>query len=178
MSKLVIVESPAKVKTIKKYLGKDYNVTASMGHIRDLPQNSLGVYIERGFKPQYLNIAGKEKLIKELQTEAKNSDGVILATDPDREGEAIAWHLATVLKLPHDELNRVTFSEITEKGIKEGMSHPRTINEDLFNAQQARRVLDRLVGYKLSPFLWKKVRRGLSAGRVQSVTVRIQEYTQ
>jgi DNA topoisomerase-1 len=173
MSKLVIVESPAKVKTIKKYLGKDYNVTASMGHIRDLPQNSLGVYIERGFKPQYLNIAGKEKLIKELQAEAKNSDGVILATDPDREGEAIAWHLATVLKLPHDELNRVTFSEITEKGIKEGMSHPRTINEDLFNAQQARRVLDRLVGYKLSPFLWKKVRRGLSAGRVQSVTVRI-----
>ncbi len=173
MSKLVIVESPAKVKTIKKYLGKDYNVTASMGHIRDLPQNSLGVYIERGFKPQYLNIAGKEKLIKELQTEAKNSDGVILATDPDREGEAIAWHLATVLKLPHDELNRVTFSEITEKGIREGMSHPRTINEDLFNAQQARRVLDRLVGYKLSPFLWKKVRRGLSAGRVQSVTVRI-----
>ena len=173
MSKLVIVESPAKVKTIKKYLGKDYNVTASMGHIRDLPQNSLGVYVERGFKPQYLNIAGKEKLIKELQSEAKNSDGVILATDPDREGEAIAWHLATVLKLPHDELNRVTFSEITEKGIKEGMSHPRTINEDLFNAQQARRVLDRLVGYKLSPFLWKKVRRGLSAGRVQSVTVRI-----
>ena len=173
MSKLVIVESPAKVKTIKKYLGKDYNVTASMGHIRDLPQNSLGVYVERGFKPQYLNIAGKEKLIKELQSEAKNSDGVILATDPDREGEAIAWHLATVLKLPHDELNRVTFSEITEKGIKEGMSHPRAINEDLFNAQQARRVLDRLVGYKLSPFLWKKVRRGLSAGRVQSVTVRI-----
>ena len=173
MSKLVIVESPAKVKTIKKYLGKDYNVTASMGHIRDLPQNSLGVYVERGFKPQYLNIAGKEKLIKELQSEAKNSDGVILATDPDREGEAIAWHLATVLKLPHDEPNRVTFSEITEKGIKEGMSHPRTINEDLFNAQQARRVLDRLVGYKLSPFLWKKVRRGLSAGRVQSVTVRI-----
>lgn len=173
MSKLVIVESPAKVKTIKKYLGKDYNVTASMGHIRDLPQNSLGVYVERGFKPQYLNIAGKEKLIKELQTEAEKSDEVILATDPDREGEAIAWHLATVLKLPHDELNRVTFSEITEKGIKEGMANPRTINEDLFNAQQARRVLDRLVGYKLSPFLWKKVRRGLSAGRVQSVTVRI-----
>lgn len=173
MSKLVIVESPAKVKTIKKYLGKDYNVTASMGHVRDLPQNSLGVYIERGFQPQYLNISGKEKLIKELQAEAGKSDGVILATDPDREGEAIAWHLATILKLPHDELNRVTFSEITEKGIKEGMAHPRTINEDLFNAQQARRVLDRLVGYKLSPFLWKKVRRGLSAGRVQSVTVRI-----
>lgn len=173
MSKLVIVESPAKVKTIKKYLGRDYEVTASMGHIRDLPQNSLGVYIDRGFQPQYLNISGKEKLIKELQKEADSSDGVILATDPDREGEAIAWHLATVLKLPHDELNRVTFSEITEKGIKEGMANPRTINEDLFNAQQARRVLDRLVGYKLSPFLWKKVRRGLSAGRVQSVTVRI-----
>ncbi len=173
MSKLVIVESPAKVKTIKKYLGRGYEVTASMGHIRDLPQNSLGVYIDRGFQPQYLNISGKEKLIKELQKEADSSDGVILATDPDREGEAIAWHLATVLKLPHDELNRVTFSEITEKGIKEGMANPRTINEDLFNAQQARRVLDRLVGYKLSPFLWKKVRRGLSAGRVQSVTVRI-----
>ena len=173
MSKLVIVESPAKVKTIKKYLGRDYEVTASMGHIRDLPQNSLGVYIDRGFQPQYLNISGKEKLIKELQKEAEECDGVILATDPDREGEAIAWHLATVLKLPHDELNRVTFSEITEKGITEGMENPRTINEDLFNAQQARRVLDRLVGYKLSPFLWKKVRRGLSAGRVQSVTVRI-----
>lgn len=173
MSKLVIVESPAKVKTIKKYLGRDYDVTASMGHIRDLPQNSLGVYIDRGFQPQYLNISGKEKLIKDLQKEAEDSDGVILATDPDREGEAIAWHLATLLKLPHDELNRVTFSEITEKGIKEGMENPRTINEDLFNAQQARRVLDRLVGYKLSPFLWKKVRRGLSAGRVQSVTVRI-----
>lgn len=173
MSKLVIVESPAKVKTIKKYLGRGYEVTASMGHIRDLPQNSLGVYIDRGFQPQYLNISGKEKLIKDLQKEADSSDGVILATDPDREGEAIAWHLATVLKLPHDELNRVTFSEITEKGIKEGMANPRTINEDLFNAQQARRVLDRLVGYKLSPFLWKKVRRGLSAGRVQSVTVRI-----
>ena len=173
MSKLVIVESPAKVKTIKKYLGKDYEVTASMGHIRDLPQNSLGVYIERGFQPQYLNISGKEKLIKELQNEAKKCDGVILATDPDREGEAIAWHLAHVLKLSHDELNRVTFSEITEKGIKDGMASPRTIDEDLFNAQQARRVLDRLVGYKLSPFLWKKVRRGLSAGRVQSVTVRI-----
>jgi len=173
MSKLVIVESPAKVKTIKKYLGRNYEVTASMGHVRDLPQSSLGVYIEKDFQPQYLNISGKEKLIKELQKEAAESDGVILATDPDREGEAIAWHLATILKLPHDELNRVTFSEITEKGIKEGMANPRTINEDLFNAQQARRVLDRLVGYKLSPFLWKKVRRGLSAGRVQSVTVRI-----
>ncbi|NLC78230.1 MAG: type I DNA topoisomerase, partial [Ruminococcaceae bacterium] len=173
MSKLVIVESPAKAKTIKKYLGKGYEVMASMGHIRDLPQNSLGVNVDKEFRPQYLNISGKEKLIKELQAAAKGSDGVLLATDPDREGEAISWHLAHILKLPIDEKNRVTFGEITQKGIEAGMSAPRTIDLDLVNSQQARRVLDRIVGYKLSPFLWRKVRRGLSAGRVQSVAVRL-----
>lgn len=173
MSKLVIVESPAKAKTIKKYLGKGYEVMASMGHIRDLPQNSLGVNVDKEFRPQYLNISGKEKLIKELQAAAKGSEGVLLATDPDREGEAISWHLAHILKLPVDEKNRVTFGEITKKGIEAGMSAPRTIDLDLVNSQQARRVLDRIVGYKLSPFLWRKVRRGLSAGRVQSVAVRL-----
>ena len=173
MAKLVIVESPAKAKTIGKYLGKDYEVTASMGHIRDLPASQLGIDIEHDYAPQYISIKGKEKLIKKLKSKAKHSDGVLLATDPDREGEAISWHLANILGLDPHEPNRVTFDEITKKGVKEGMAHPRAINEDLFNAQQARRVLDRLVGYKLSPFLWRKVRRGLSAGRVQSVAVRI-----
>jgi len=173
MSTLVIVESPAKVKTIKKYLGKDYEVMASMGHLRDLPQSSLGVDVNRNFRPQYIQIMSKSKLIKDLKSAADKSDHVILATDPDREGEAIAWHLASLLKLPLDAKNRVTFGEITKKGVEEGMKHPRSINVDLFDAQQARRVLDRLVGYKISPFLWKKIRRGLSAGRVQSVTVRL-----
>ena len=173
MAKLVIVESPAKAKTIGKYLGNDYEVTASMGHIRDLPASQLGIDVEHDYTPQYISIKGKEKLIKELKSKAKHADGVILATDPDREGEAISWHLANILGLDPHEPNRVTFDEITKKGVKEGMAHPRAINEDLFNAQQARRVLDRLVGYKLSPFLWRKVRRGLSAGRVQSVAVRI-----
>ena len=173
MSKLVIVESPAKAKTIGKYLGKDYEVTASMGHIRDLPASQLGIDVEHDYAPQYISIKGKEKLIKELKSKAKHSDGVILATDPDREGEAISWHLANILGLDPHGNNRVTFDEITKKGVKEGMAHPRAINIDLFNAQQARRELDRLVGYKLSPFLWKKVRRGLSAGRVQSVAVRL-----
>ena len=173
MSKLVIVESPAKAKTIGKYLGKDYEVTASMGHIRDLPASQLGIDVEHDYAPQYISIKGKEKLIKELKSKAKHSDGVLLATDPDREGEAISWHLANILGLDPHEPNRVTFDEITKKGVQEGMAHPRAIDEDLFNAQQARRVLDRLVGYKLSPFLWRKVRRGLSAGRVQSVAVRL-----
>ena len=173
MSKLVIVESPAKAKTIGKYLGKDYEVTASMGHIRDLPASQLGIDVEHDYAPQYISIKGKEKLIKELKSKAKHSDGVILATDPDREGEAISWHLANILGLDPHGNNRVTFDEITKKGVKEGMAHPRAINIDLFNAQQARRELDRLVGYKLSPFLWKKIRRGLSAGRVQSVAVRL-----
>ena len=173
MAKLVIVESPAKAKTIGKYLGKDYEVTASMGHIRDLPASQLGIDVEHGYAPQYIGIKGKEKLIKELKSKAKQADGVLLATDPDREGEAISWHLANILGLDPHAANRITFDEITKKGVQEGMAHPRAIDEDLFNAQQARRVLDRLVGYKLSPFLWRKVRRGLSAGRVQSVAVRL-----
>ena len=173
MSKLVIVESPAKAKTIGKYLGSDYEVTASMGHIRDLPASQLGIDVEHGYTPQYISIKGKEKLIKELKSKAKHSDGVILATDPDREGEAISWHLANILGLDPHEPNRVTFDEITKKGVQKGMANPRAIDEDLFNAQQARRILDRLVGYKLSPFLWRKVRRGLSAGRVQSVAMRL-----
>ena len=173
MSKLVIVESPAKAKTIRKYLGGGYEVTASMGHIRDLPQSQLGIDVEHGYAPQYINIKGKEKIIKELKSLAKESDEVFLATDPDREGEAISWHLANLLGLDTAAENRVTFGEITKKGVTQGMAAPRAIDMDLFNAQQARRVLDRLVGYKLSPFLWKKVRRGLSAGRVQSVAVRL-----
>ena len=173
MPKLVIVESPAKAKTIGKYLGRGYKVTASMGHVRDLPASTLGIDVENGYTPKYITIKGKQKLVKELKGEAKKCDGVLLATDPDREGEAISWHLANILGLDPSAPNRVTFDEITKKGVKEGMAHPRAINIDLFNAQQARRELDRLVGYKLSPFLWKKVRRGLSAGRVQSVAVRL-----
>lgn len=173
MSKLVIVESPAKAKTIRKYLGTGYEVTASMGHIRDLPQSQLGIDVEHDYTPQYINIKGKEKIIKELKSLAKQSDEIFLATDPDREGEAISWHLANLLGMDVTAANRVTFGEITKKGVTQGMAAPRSIDMDLFNAQQARRVLDRLVGYKLSPFLWKKVRRGLSAGRVQSVAVRL-----
>ena len=173
MPKLVIVESPAKAKTIGKYLGRGYKVTASMGHVRDLPASTLGIDVENGYTPKYITIKGKQKLVKELKAEAKKCDGVLLETDPDREGEAISWHLANILGLDPSAPNRVTFDEITKKGVKEGMAHPRAINIDLFNAQQARRELDRLVGYKLSPFLWKKVRRGLSAGRVQSVAVRL-----
>ena len=173
MSKLVIVESPAKAKTIKKYLGEDYNVIASMGHVRDLPKAQIGVDIEDNFKPRYINIPGKSKLIKELKTLAADSDMVYLATDPDREGEAISWHLAHILKLDTTQANRVTFGEITKKGITEGMQNKRTIDEDLINAQQARRILDRIVGYKLSPFLWQKIKGGLSAGRVQSVAVKL-----
>ena len=173
MPKLVIVESPAKAKTISKYLGRGYKVTASMGHVRDLPASQLGIDVDNGFAPKYITIKGKQKLVKELKAEAKKCDGVLLATDPDREGEAISWHLANILGLDPTAPNRVTFDEITKKGVKEGMAHPRAINIDMFNAQQARRELDRLVGYKLSPFLWRKVRRGLSAGRVQSVAVRL-----
>ena len=173
MPKLVIVESPAKAKTISKYLGRGYKVTASMGHVRDLPASQLGIDVDNGFAPKYITIKGKQKLVKELKAEAKKCDGVLLATDPDREGEAISWHLANILGLDPAAPNRVTFDEITKKGVKEGMAHPRAINIDLFNAQQGRLELDRLVGYKLSPFLWRKVRRGLSAGRVQSVAVRL-----
>lgn len=173
MSKLVIVESPAKAKTIQKYLGTGYEVVASMGHIRDLPKSLLGVDIEHDFKPHYMDIPGKTALIRQLKQEAANSDSVILATDPDREGEAISWHLAQILKCDMQDDNRVTFNEITKSGVKSGMENPRKIDMNLVNAQQARRILDRIVGYKLSPFLWKKIRKGLSAGRVQSVAVRI-----
>ena len=173
MHNLVIVESPAKAKTIKKYLGKNYEVMASMGHVRDLPKSTLGVDVDHDFTPKYLNIRKQSETIKGLQAAAKKSDKIYLATDPDREGEAISWHLANILKLDTDDANRVTFNEITKSGVKEGMSHPRKLDMDLVNAQQARRILDRIVGYKLSPFLWKKVRPGLSAGRVQSVTVRM-----
>ena len=173
MSNLVIVESPAKAKTIQKYLGKDYDVIASMGHIRDLPKSKLGVDVEHGFQPQYTDMKGKEDVIKKLKEHAKKCDHVYLATDPDREGEAISWHIAQLLHLDMNADDRVEFNEITRSGIQAGMSHPHKIDLDLVNAQQARRILDRLVGYKLSPFLWKKVRRGLSAGRVQSVAVRL-----
>lgn len=173
MSDLVIVESPAKAKTIGKYLGKNYSVLASVGHIRDLPKSKLGVDVEHDFAPLYENKKEKAALIKELKTAAKKADTVYLATDPDREGEAISWHLAHILGINENDPVRVTFSEITKSGVSAGMSHPRTLDMDLINAQQARRILDRIVGYKLSPFLWKKVRRGLSAGRVQSVTVRL-----
>ena len=173
MSKLVIVESPAKAKTIAKYLGKGFSVTASMGHIRDLPKSQMGVDIDNEFTPKYIPIRGKADLIKDLKKQAKASDMVYLATDPDREGEAISWHLAYILGLKGDEANRVTFNEITKTAVKAGIAAPRKIDIDRVNAQQARRILDRIVGYKLSPFLWKKIKPGLSAGRVQSVTVRL-----
>ena len=170
---LVIVESPAKAKTIGKYLGKDYEVKASMGHLRDLPKSKLGVDIEHDFEPVYQPIRGKEELISELKKAAKSSDTVYLATDPDREGEAISWHLKALLDLDDEKAKRVTFNEITKKVVSESIKEPRAIDQDLVDAQQARRVLDRIVGYELSPLLWKKVRRGLSAGRVQSVAVRM-----
>ena len=173
MSKLVIVESPAKAKTIKKYLGSGYEVVASMGHVRDLQENRLSVDIKNDFKPKYEIIKGKEKLVQELKSAAEKSESVLLATDPDREGEAISWHLAYILDLDTTLQNRITFNEITKTGITNGMEHPRSIDLDLVNAQQARRILDRLVGYKLRPFLSQKIRRGLSAGRVQSVAVRL-----
>ena len=172
-SKLVIVESPAKAKTIQKYLGKGYEVMASMGHVRDLPKSRLGVDIEHDFQPEYIDIRGKGELRNQLKKAAKHSSFVYLATDPDREGEAISWHLSNMLGLDNEEKNRVTFNEITKTGIKNGMAAPRNIDINLVNAQQTRRILDRLVGYKLSPFLWKTVKPGLSAGRVQSVVVKL-----
>ena len=173
IDKLVIVESPAKANTIKKFLGNKSKVVASMGHIRDLPKSKLGINIENNFEPEYINIRGKASLINSLKKEAKNSKKVYLATDPDREGEAIAWHLAYLLGIPENEVCRVTFNEITKTAVKNGISNPRQIDLNLVDAQQARRVLDRIVGYKISPVLWKKVKRGLSAGRVQSVAVRL-----
>ena len=171
MANLVIMESPAKAKTVKKYLGSEFEVVASMGHIRDLPKTLLGVDVEHGFRPRYMDIPGKTSLIRSLKEMAQNSDHIYLATDPDREGEAIAWHLAQVLGVPAEQTSRVTFNEITRTGVSAGMANSRSLDMNLVNAQQARRVLDRIVGYKLSPFLWKKVRKGLSAGRVQSATV-------
>ena len=171
--KLIIVESPAKANTIKKFLGGNTKVMASMGHIRDLPKSKMAVDIEHDFEPEYINIRGKGDLIKSLKKEAKVAKQVYLASDPDREGEAIAWHLAHILEIPEDSNCRVTFNEITKETVKESIKKPRTINMDLVDAQQARRVLDRIVGYKISPVLWKKVKRGLSAGRVQSVAVKL-----
>ena len=170
---LVIVESPAKAKTIGKYLGKDFEVKACMGHLRDLPKSTLGVDVENDFEPVYKPIKGKEEIISDLKKSAKAADTVYLATDPDREGEAISWHLKQLLDLPDDKTRRVTFNEITKKVVQESIREPRDIDQNLVDAQQARRILDRLVGYELSPLLWKKIRRGLSAGRVQSVATRM-----
>ena len=170
---LVIVESPAKAKTIEKYLGGNYKVTASMGHLRDLPKSKMGVDIENGFEPQYIAVRDKSELISQLKKDAKSAKTVYLATDPDREGEAISWHLKELLDLPDEKAQRVTFNEITKKVVSESIQHPRKIDQDLVDAQQARRILDRIVGYKLSPLLWRKVKTGLSAGRVQSVATRM-----
>ncbi len=172
-SNLVIVESPSKAKTIGKYLGPGYTVKASMGHLRDLPKSVMGVDLENNFEPDYVPVPGKEKLIAELQEAARNADTIYLATDPDREGEAISWHLKELLNLPAERTRRVTFNAITQKVVSEAINHPRDIDYTLVDAQQARRILDRIVGYQLSPLLWKKVRRGLSAGRVQSVATRL-----
>ena len=171
--KLIIVESPAKANTIKKFLGGSTKVMASMGHIRDLPKSKMGIDIEHDFEPEYINIRGKGDLIKSLKKEAQSAKQVYLATDPDREGEAIAWHLAHILNIPEDSICRVTFNEITKETVQESIKKPRKIDMNLTDAQQARRVLDRIVGYKISPLLWKKVKRGLSAGRVQSVAVKL-----
>ena len=170
---LVIVESPSKAKTIGRYLGSDYIVKASMGHLRDLPKSKMGVDLENDFTPQYIAVRGKESLIKELKADAAKAKTVYLATDPDREGEAISWHLKELLGLTDEKAQRVTFNEITQKVVRESIQNPRDIDYDLVDAQQARRILDRIVGYQLSPLLWKKVRRGLSAGRVQSVATRL-----
>ncbi|MGN9160192.1 type I DNA topoisomerase [Clostridium sulfidigenes] len=171
--KLVIVESPAKAKTIKKYLGKNYVVEASMGHVRDLPKSQLGVDIEKNYEPKYITIRGKGELLDKIKKQAKKSEKIYLATDPDREGEAISWHLANILKIDTEESCRIEFNEVTKSAVKNAIKSPRKINENVFDAQQARRVLDRLVGYEISPILWRKIKWGLSAGRVQSVALRI-----
>ena len=170
---LVIVESPAKAKTIERYLGGGYKVVASMGHLRDLPKSTMGVDIEHGFVPDYQPVKGREDVIDKLKKAAKRADTVYLATDPDREGEAISWHLKELLDIPDEKARRVTFNEITKNVVRDGIAHPRDIDQDLVDAQQARRILDRIVGYKLSPLLWRKIRKGLSAGRVQSVATRM-----
>lgn len=173
MRNLVIVESPSKATTINSYLGKDYKVLASVGHVRDLPKSTLGVDIEHDFKLKYINIKGKSELINQLKKEAKAADMIYLATDPDREGEAISWHLASVLGVEEDKIRRVAFNEITKNVILHQIENPRDIDMNLVNSQQARRALDRIVGYKLSPYLWKTIKSGLSAGRVQSVATRL-----
>ena len=170
---LVIVESPAKAKTIERYLGKKYKVKASMGHVTDLPKSQMGVDVDNQYKPKYITIRGKGEILKELRKEAKKAKKVYLAADPDREGEAIAWHLAHALDVDENSDCRVVFNEITKDAIKESFKNPRKIDYDLVDAQQARRILDRLVGYNISPLLWKKVKKGLSAGRVQSVAVKL-----
>lgn len=170
---LVIVESPAKAKTIGKFLGRSYQVKASMGHVIDLPRSQFGIDVEDNFRPKYITIRGKGKIIKELKDAVKKVERVFLATDPDREGEAISWHLTQALNLDPSAPCRIEFNEITKKAVAESIKHPRPIDHNRVNAQQARRILDRLVGYKLSPLLWSKVKRGLSAGRVQSVAVRL-----
>src|SRR4051812_24842654 len=171
---LVVVESPAKAKTINKYLGKDYKVIASMGHVRDLPKSKLGVNVDEGFEPSYEVIASRKKVLTELKAEAKKSTDIYIATDPDREGEAIGWHLAEELGSGNKKkIRRLMFNEITKKGVLSALDKPTTIDKKMVDAQQARRVLDRLVGYKISPLLWEKVRRGLSAGRVQSVALKL-----
>ncbi|MBP1718461.1 MAG: topA, partial [Deltaproteobacteria bacterium] len=170
---LIIVESPAKARTISNYLKDQYLVKASVGHVKDLPESRLGVDIESGFIPEYSVIKGKIKVLKEIKKAAEKAEAVYLATDPDREGEAIAWHIAEELKRPSQNIHRVLFNEITARSVREAMAHPDRLNRNKFEAQQARRILDRLVGYLISPLLWEKVRRGLSAGRVQTVAVRL-----
>ena len=171
---LVIVESPAKAKTLKKYLGKDFQIEASYGHVIDLPKKELGVDLEKKFEPKYVVIDGKDKVLKKLKSAAKKADTIYLASDPDREGEAIAWHIAQYLNEKKQEnIKRVLFYEITKEAVKNSINNPETLNKDKFNAQQTRRILDRIVGYQISPLLWRKVRKGLSAGRVQTVALRL-----
>ena len=170
---LVIVESPTKAKTLSKFLGRNYKIMASIGHLRDLPKSKFGVDIENNFEPEYIKVRGKAKIINEIKKEADKADNVYLASDPDREGEAIAWHLSYLLGLDINQKNRVIFHEITEDAVKKAIKNPRKIDLNLVDAQQARRILDRIVGYKLSPILWKKVKSGLSAGRVQSVALKL-----
>ncbi len=170
---LVIVESPSKAKTIEKYLGSGYRVIASNGHVRDLPKSQLGIDVEHDYEPKYITIRGKGDILANLRKEVKKAEKIYLATDPDREGEAISWHLYKALKLEDKKVYRITFNEITKNAVKESLKNPREINMNLVDAQQARRVLDRMVGYRISPLLWAKIKRGLSAGRVQSVALRI-----
>ena len=170
---LVIVESPAKVKTIKKFLGANYEVEASNGHVRDFPKSQFGIDVDNDFEPKYITIRGKGELLAKLRKAAKKADKIYLATDPDREGEAISWHLSQALKEDPKKMHRITFNEITKTAVKDSLKHPRELNLNLVDAQQARRMLDRMVGYTISPLLWVKVKRGLSAGRVQSVALRI-----